>query len=663
MNDTRLRLCGVVGIVILVLTLGFLEGERAQPVHAATFATLTPGPGAMSIYEVTNPNANTLTVQQTFNGPNGFTYSLWSQVPPNSSRTIHVSNIPQIPSPFNGTVQITADGPFTAQIIGYDYPPSSVTATPTTTVRLTTTATPTATVGGASAPREVQSALGYTANMVNRQSAAFTNPVASGDLIVVAIASWNSNNTATVSSITDSAGNTYSKAVEDPSPATSGIEPLSIWYAANVVGGSNLTVSANLQSTGNLTVAIHEYQGIATSNVVDQVAHASGTSTLASSGPSASTAHANDLLFGAATLSDAASFSATAGSGYTLRQSQTDNGCCDAMYTEDGVGSSLGQYAATLGFSQSVDYRAALVAFVPAGSGSPSPTPSSTPTLSATPAQTSSPTASPTASPAMATSTPTSTSTVQPISNLTSTVTPTAIASAPRYIQSALGYTGAATVSQSATFPNPVSSGDLVVVAISSWNNKNTAVVSSVTDSAGNTYVKAVDDPSPATSGVEPISVWYATDVIGSPTLSVTANLPASGTLSVAIHDYSGIGRSIGIDQVAYASGSGSAASAVPSGPTSAANDLLFSAATFSDSAIVNATAGPGDTLRQSQSNNAFISRGASSGCSTSLFHLRYCDALFTEDGTSASPGSYAGAFNFPQSVTWRAVFVAFLER
>lgn len=71
---------------------------------------------------------------------------------------------------------------------------------------------------------------------------------------------------------------------------------------------------------------------------------------------------ANDLLFGATTQSDATA-SASAGAGYTLRQSQPDDNCGEALFTEDGIGPAAGSYAAAFTYARAVHYRAAIVAF------------------------------------------------------------------------------------------------------------------------------------------------------------------------------------------------------------------------------------------------------------------------------------------------------------
>ena len=131
------------------------------------------------------------------------------------------------------------------------------------------------------------------------QSSVATVPVAypgaqtQGDLNVVVVG-WN-DTTSTVQSVSDSAGNTYSLAV-GPTSGT-GLRQ-SIYYSANIVGGSNtVTVTFN-QAAAYPDIRVLEYRGITT---LDVVAGASGSSASANSG-SATTTSANELIFGANTV-------------------------------------------------------------------------------------------------------------------------------------------------------------------------------------------------------------------------------------------------------------------------------------------------------------------------------------------------------------------------
>jgi hypothetical protein len=119
---------------------------------------------------------------------------------------------------------------------------------------------------------------------------------------------WN-DTTATVQSVNDSAGNNYVLAV-GPTIGT-GLQQ-SIYYAPNIVGGSNtVTVTFN-QAAAFPDVRILEYRGVTT---LDAKAGASGNSTAASSG-AATTTSANELIFGANTVF---TFTGAAGSGFTSR--------------------------------------------------------------------------------------------------------------------------------------------------------------------------------------------------------------------------------------------------------------------------------------------------------------------------------------------------------
>ena len=128
-----------------------------------------------------------------------------------------------------------------------------------------------------------------------------------GDLNVVVVG-WN-DTTATVQSVKDSAGNNYSLAI-GPTNGT-GLRQ-SIYYAADIVGGSNtVTVTFNQAATGP-DIRILEYRGVTT---LDVTAGASGSSAAANSG-AATTTSANELIFGANMV---ATTTGAAGSGFTSR--------------------------------------------------------------------------------------------------------------------------------------------------------------------------------------------------------------------------------------------------------------------------------------------------------------------------------------------------------
>jgi len=179
-----------------------------------------------------------------------------------------------------------------------------------------------------------------------------------GDLNVVVVG-WN-DTTSTVTSVTDSAGNTYSLAI---GPTTGTGMRQSIYYAANITGGSNtVTVTFN-QAASFPDVRILEYRGV---TALDVTAGASGSSTSANSG-SATTTSANELIFGADLV---ATLTAAAGSGFTSRIITP----LDGDIAEDEVVTTAGSYSATATLSGSGPWVMQLVGFVPVPGSPPAVT-------------------------------------------------------------------------------------------------------------------------------------------------------------------------------------------------------------------------------------------------------------------------------------------------
>jgi hypothetical protein len=147
---------------------------------------------------------------------------------------------------------------------------------------------------------------------VTSVSAAYVNAQAAGDLNVVAIG-WNDTGSETVSSVTDTSGNVYFKAIG----VTQGTGlSQSIYYAKNIVKAAANTVKVTFSGSAlDVDLRILEYSGLDTSNPLDVTAGASGTSATPSSG-SATCTSANELVFGAGMTFKV--FTA-AGSGFTSR--------------------------------------------------------------------------------------------------------------------------------------------------------------------------------------------------------------------------------------------------------------------------------------------------------------------------------------------------------
>ena len=154
-----------------------------------------------------------------------------------------------------------------------------------------------------------------------------------GNMNVVAVM-WG-DTTSTVSSVTDSQNNTYVLAV---GPTTASGLSSALYYAANIIGGSN-TVTVTFNTTAAWpNVNVMEYSGLSTSNPLDVTSAGTGAGTTANSG-SATTTSASELIVGAG--NPVTTFTA-AGSGFTSRVINSFGGI-----SEDKIVNATGSYNAT----------------------------------------------------------------------------------------------------------------------------------------------------------------------------------------------------------------------------------------------------------------------------------------------------------------------------
>ena len=324
----------------------------------------------------------------------------------------------------------------------------------------------------------------------------YLNPQTAGNLNVVAVR-WG-DNTSSISSVTDSKGNTYARAVGPTS--NPGLQQ-SIYYAKNIGAGSNTVTVKFSQAAAYPDLRILEYSGLDLTNPLDVTAGASGSGTSASSG-SATTTSANELIFGAG--NSARHFTA-GGSGFASRMINIYGNIA-----EDKTVTSSGSYDATasnftgLWVMQMATFRSPTIKFVQVASG-------------------------------------------------------------PSTIQSS-------NTSVAVAFSNPQTAGNLNVVAVG-WGD-NTSSISSVTDSKGNTYARAVG---PTSDPDLQQSIYYAKNIgAGSNTVTVKFN-QAAAYPDVRILEYSGLDPTNPLDVTAGASGNGTSASS-GSATTTSANELIFGA-------------------------------------------------------------------------------------
>ena len=141
---------------------------------------------------------------------------------------------------------------------------------------------------------------------VSSYSATFNNPVTNGDLIVVAFW-WDYALGATISSVTDSVGNSYSPILQTPvgyADVSTPAYPAPDWsawiYAAkNVVGSGNLTVTVTVSYANSdpFSMTILEYSGVSS---LDVTSVNGGTGGTALSSGNATTNHPDELVLGVA---------------------------------------------------------------------------------------------------------------------------------------------------------------------------------------------------------------------------------------------------------------------------------------------------------------------------------------------------------------------------
>ena len=190
-------------------------------------------------------------------------------------------------------------------------------------------------------------------------SAAFPRAQSAGNLNIVVVG-WN-DTTSNVQLVKDSAGNSYNLAI---GPTSGTALQQSIYYTANIVGGSNtVTVTFN-QAAAFPDVRILEYTGI---NTLDVKAAASGNSTVANSG-AATTTSAYELIFGADMV---ATTTKSAGTGFTSRIITAPDG----DIAEDKIVTATGSNSATATLGSAGPWVMQMVTF--SSSSVPAPTVSS----------------------------------------------------------------------------------------------------------------------------------------------------------------------------------------------------------------------------------------------------------------------------------------------
>jgi len=497
---------------------------------------------------------------------------------------------------------------------------------------------------------------------VSSLSATFASSNAAGNLIIAFVRASTTTQTVT---LTDSSRNTYVQAVSQTQSSDG--HQIHIYYAKNIAAGPNTVTAAFSGSNNHPWLAIYEYSGLSTTSPLDRTAAAQGSSSLASSGATATTTGANELVFAGLGLPSSSSATAAAGSGYTLEQQDTTAGGSRAA-TENQAVAATGAYTGTFTLNAAADWSAVLATFVQAGAATPLTVSTSTlpnGTVNAAYTATFSATGgsgtytnwqiisgglpnglSLNSKTGAISGTPTGTG----AANFTVQVTDSssATASKPLSITVNVAVTGTVALVQSGSaegsgvssvsnaFAQANTAGNLIIAFVRMSSTTQTV---SLSDTAGNQYSAAVSE---AQSGDgHQIYIFYASNIRGGVN-TVTATFSAANNHPwLAIYEYSGLSTTAPLDQVAHAQGSSNSANSGSTGVTASTNELIFAGLGLPSSSTATVTAGSGFTVVL-QDANQNGSRAAS------------------ENGITGAPGAYSGTFTLSGSTEWSCAAATF---
>lgn len=141
---------------------------------------------------------------------------------------------------------------------------------------------------------------------------AFGSNVTSGNVIFCTVTS-DGNVAGEITSLTDTRGDTYTKDFEQ----TSTLQQVSIWRAPVVGSGANtVTINYNSANSNNSGVACQEWSYGTGTITVDKTKGATATSATPTTGASAATTQANELVV-VGNVMDSTNTTCTAGAGYS----------------------------------------------------------------------------------------------------------------------------------------------------------------------------------------------------------------------------------------------------------------------------------------------------------------------------------------------------------
>ncbi|MDP9128040.1 MAG: NHL repeat-containing protein, partial [Pseudomonadota bacterium] len=403
---------------------------------------------------------------------------------------------------------------------------------------------------------------------VSSLGATFSTGNTPGNLIIAFV---RISATTAPTSVTDLAGNSYTLATSRTQVSDN--HSIYIYYAKNIStysGGSNVVTANFAASNAHPYIAIYEYAGLDPTSPLDKSAanFANGT-TAASSGATATTTAANELVF--VGVGTPTSFTGTVAStaGFTMLKNNTvDNNAA----AEAEIVSSTGAYTGTMTLSTTASWSAAVATFK-ASATSPQIFVADTGNnrVLAYNATTLSNGMNATAVLGQVNFT----SSVPSLTTQSKLYGPTAVAwdpgssSGASLVQSTSG-AGAAVTSLAQTFGSNNTLGNLIIAFVRCSTSTQTVTVA---DTAGNTYTDAVNTSS---TGDHQLHIFYAKNIQAGAN-TVTASFSASNANPyLAIYEYSGLDTTSPLDKTVSANGTSATASTGTTATTSWANELVF---------------------------------------------------------------------------------------
>ncbi len=302
-------------------------------------ATVTAGSGTTSIIStaVTSGTAKSVTLGAT-GTPTGATVSFNPPVlNAGQSSTMTVTTTSTTPI---GTSTITVSGTGSSTTHSTQY---SLTVSPVTTAK----------------PAFVQSALATETAPSTSLSGSFSSATKAGDLLVLS-ASVYTGATNHLTSITDSANNTWTRAgATDVSGHNSDGE---LWYAANA--SSATTVTAHVAAATSIAFRVQEFSGVATTGSLDTVVGTSNTGTSATSG--VTTTLANELVVGLVAGHNNTEPVIVTSPGYTNLAQENTTGTIATVITGYQVVAAPGPQSYAGAFATAMYWAAGVAVFKPA---------------------------------------------------------------------------------------------------------------------------------------------------------------------------------------------------------------------------------------------------------------------------------------------------------